>query len=193
MQLYNFDRDNGRIVRDGLDTGVPQNWALYSACEADEEIARLKAEAERTWRCFHCGEACKGEADARNHFGSLEGSEPACQIKAAGEFALLRALRNAEERLQRYHAEDSDIMRAMASMQSDHSVALRREEEAGYGKAVAHMRAEAQLLKAALRWALQIGAHTDGQGEVVVLDDDGCSYAPEIPPEFAPLIAEATK
>lgn len=86
----------------------------------------------KTWRCFHCDEVLRTQADARNHFGSTEVSEPACLIKAAGEFALLQALRNAEDEIARYRREDSDVLRAMWSMQSDHATALRREEEKGY-------------------------------------------------------------
>jgi hypothetical protein len=88
----------------------------------------------KSWRCFHCDEVITSEVDARNHFGRDQGCETACRIKAAGEFALLQALRNAEDQLARYHNEDSDVLRAMWSMQSDHSIALRREEEKGYAR-----------------------------------------------------------
>lgn len=88
----------------------------------------------REWRCFHCDEVVRTEVDARNHFGSTEASEPACLIKAPGEFALLQALRNAEDELARYRREDSDVLRAMWSMQADHATALRREEEKGYAR-----------------------------------------------------------
>jgi hypothetical protein len=87
----------------------------------------------RVYRCFYCDEDFTG-VDAVNHFGKLEGSETACKIKAAGEYALLQALRNAEEQLARYRAEDSDALRAMWSMTADHAVALRREEEKGYAR-----------------------------------------------------------
>lgn len=123
---------------------------VYLAKDADATIADLQAKcavlherlasAAKIWRCFHCGEVCKSEVDARNHFGAIEGSEPACSIKAAGEFALLKALRNAEDRLQRYAAEDSDTLRAMSAMQSDHQQALIREEERGYAKGLDDMR-----------------------------------------------------
>src|SRR4029077_15419037 len=86
------------------------------------------------WRCFHCDQVFTERVDARNHFGGDEGATPACLIKAAGEFALLQALRNAQDELARYRAEDSDTLRAMASMQADHAVALRRAEEEGYAR-----------------------------------------------------------
>ena len=85
-----------------------------------------------SWTCFHCGETFTSELDARNHFGSHEGRMTACEIREAGEFAILRALRNVEDQLDRYRAEDSDVLLAMASMQADHAQALRREEEIGY-------------------------------------------------------------
>jgi hypothetical protein len=86
----------------------------------------------KTWRCFHCDEVFRTQVDARNHFGSTEASDPACKIKAPGEFALLQALRNSEDELARYRREDSDVLRAMWSMQADHATALQREEEKGY-------------------------------------------------------------
>lgn len=88
----------------------------------------------KDWRCFHCDEVFHTEMEARNHFGGTQDAEPACRIKVAGEFALLTALRNAEIELARYRREDSDIIRAMHSMQADHAQALRREEEKGYAR-----------------------------------------------------------
>lgn len=93
-----------------------------------------KSTDPKSWRCFFCDDVFTTQVDAENHFGRYEHAEPACVIKAPGEFALLRALRNAEGQLERYRSEDSDIMRAMASMQSDHIQALRREEEKGYAR-----------------------------------------------------------
>lgn len=95
------------------------------------------------WRCFHCGEAfTKAQARwAREHFGRDEGEEPVCLIRTAGESALLTALRNAQDELARYRVDDTDLMRALWSMQGDHSQALRREEERGYEKGLADGRA----------------------------------------------------
>lgn len=109
---------------------------LHSLNERQGEIMtdRSLTSNEKSWRCFHCDEVLTTEVDAANHFVRLDESEPACRIKAAGEFALLQALRNAEDQLARYRAEDSDVLRAMASMQSDYQQALRREEEKGYAR-----------------------------------------------------------
>lgn len=100
----------------------------------DEEAPSSKDVPENGWRCFHCDEVISSRVDAENHFGRHEGAEPACKIKAAGEFALLQALRNAEDELSRYRSEDSDIIRVLWSTRADHATALRREEEKGYAR-----------------------------------------------------------
>lgn len=96
------------------------------------------------WRCFHCGDAFTRaqERHAREHFGRDCNQEPVCLIRTAGEGALLTALRNAQDELDRYRAEDSDLMRALWSMQADHAAALKREEEHGYAKGLADARLE---------------------------------------------------
>jgi hypothetical protein len=99
--------------------------------------------AHKKWRCFHCDEVFTTEVDARNHFGRDEGCETACLIKGAGEFALLQALRNAEDEITRFRNEDSDVIRSMWAMQADHSTALRREEEKGYARGLKDARVEA--------------------------------------------------
>ena len=90
------------------------------------------------WRCFHCNEGftVDQEKHARDHFGRDCTAEPVCLIRTAGETALLSALREAEDSLQEYRAEDQKILRSMWSMQSDHGQALIREEEKGYNKGV---------------------------------------------------------
>ncbi len=96
------------------------------------------------WRCFHCGDTFTRaqERHAREHFGAVECGQPVCLIRSAGETALLTALRKAQDELARYRAEDSDLMRALWSMQSDHGVALRCEEERGYEKGLRDARTE---------------------------------------------------
>ena len=88
------------------------------------------------WRCFHCGEGFTKAQErwAREHFGRDESAEPVCLIRTAGESALLSALREAEDQLAMYRAEDSLVLRSMWSMQADHRQALIREEERGYEK-----------------------------------------------------------
>lgn len=140
----------------------PQNWhqiftAGYAAgllraaqppvpADATRDAKAYDVATMKDWRCFHCDEVFHTEMEARNHFGSTEVSEPACLIKAPGEFALLQALRNAEAELSRYRREDSDILRAMWSMQADHATALRREEEKGYARGLEDAKAHPETL-----------------------------------------------
>lgn len=108
----------------------------------------LREEARRDqrihWRCFHCGDVFTRaqELHARKHFGRDEGEEPVCLIRSAGEYALLTALRDAQDELARYRAEDTNLMRALWSVQADHATALRLEEERGYAKGLADAREE---------------------------------------------------
>ena len=96
------------------------------------------------WRCFHCDAAfTKAQARwARQHFGGDDGELPVCQMRVPGEHHLLAALRNAQDELSRYRAEDSDLMRAIYEMSADHAEAVRRAEERGYEKGVADARRE---------------------------------------------------
>lgn len=96
------------------------------------------------WRCFHCGEAFTKAQErwAREHFGASQDSQPVCLIRSAGEGALIALVRKQEDALAAYRAEDSDMMRAVYSMQADHAQALRREEERRYAKGVADARRE---------------------------------------------------
>jgi hypothetical protein len=93
------------------------------------------------WRCFHCGDAFTKaqERCAREHFGADAGAEPVCLIRSAGESALLTALRETEDELTAYRAEDGKILRAMHAMAADHRQALIRAEEDGYNKGVRDM------------------------------------------------------
>lgn len=86
---------------------------------------------EHGWVCFHCGETfpgtMSGQYAARLHFGASIHDEPKCQISA-------RRLRDMEGQLRRYREEDTDLHREIARLQSDHAIALRREEEKGYAR-----------------------------------------------------------
>jgi hypothetical protein len=88
------------------------------------------------WRCFHCNATFTKEQEkwALEHFGNDCGAKPVCLMRSPGEDGLIAALRKAETQLTQYRAEDSDVLRAMAQMQSDHGQALRRAEEEGYDK-----------------------------------------------------------
>lgn len=97
------------------------------------------------WRCYHCGDVFTKAQErwAREHFGAHEDETPVCQMRLPGESGLLTALRNAQDELARYRAEDSDMMRALYAMQADHAAVLRSEEERGYAAGLRDARAEA--------------------------------------------------
>ena len=90
------------------------------------------------WRCFFCNQVFTREVDAAEHFGTTLGAQTACQIKGH-EHDLLHVIRKQEAELARLRAEDTDLTRAMASMQYEHAEALRRAEETGYNRGVRDM------------------------------------------------------
>lgn len=83
------------------------------------------------WTCFHCGEnfpgTLAGQKAAQLHFGTWISDEPKCQISA-------HRVRTMEAALRRYREEDTDLHREIARLQSEHAIALRREEEKGYAR-----------------------------------------------------------
>jgi hypothetical protein len=97
--------------------------------------------ARKQWRCFHCDEVFISFRCAREHFGADEGALTGCQIKSH-EGHILVALRRAEDDLARLRAEDSDLMRAIYSLEADKARAVREAEERGYAKGVADMQAQ---------------------------------------------------
>lgn len=96
------------------------------------------------WRCFYCGDtftlAQRKHAEA--HFGSEEDCLPVCQLRLPGEHHLLNILRNQEKELRAFYAEDTELWRALHAQAADHAQALRHEEERGYARGVADVRAE---------------------------------------------------
>jgi len=95
------------------------------------------------WRCFYCDATFTKAQErwAREHFGEDMSDLPVCQMRLPGEQHLLTALRKAQRELRRFHAEDTDLMRAIYAMQADHAAALRLEEERGYARGLADGRA----------------------------------------------------
>lgn len=96
--------------------------------------------SRKTWRCFFCDIVLRSEASAREHFGATQLSEPSCQLKGH-EHGLVGIIRKQEVELARYRAEDSDLIRVLESLKSEHAEALRREEEKGYARGVEDMKA----------------------------------------------------
>ena len=84
------------------------------------------APPEHGWTCFHCGETFTTENSARLHFGGHKSELAACQIKAADEKGLVKALR--------WHERDAELSRKDAATQLadrnkwyDQAVALKLE------------------------------------------------------------------
>jgi hypothetical protein len=83
--------------------------------------------ARRSWRCFHCDEVFKTIEAAREHFGTHELADPACQIDIA-------KFREMEHYHERCLAEDSDSERAWHAKSADHARALSGEEQKGFDR-----------------------------------------------------------
>lgn len=92
------------------------------------------------WRCFHCDEVFTSRLCAVAHFGRDESKPVACQIKAH-EGHLVNYIRKLEAELDRYRAEDGDVMRSIYTLEADHRQALIRAEEDGYNRGVRDMQA----------------------------------------------------
>lgn len=90
------------------------------------------------WRCFHCGDAFTKEQEqhARDHFGANQLETPVCLMRVPGERSLLSALRRAQDELTRYRNDDTPLLRAMYSMETDYAERFRNAEEAGYARAL---------------------------------------------------------
>ena len=95
-----------------------------------------RAEADKSWRCFHCDEVFITKESAMAHFGKYDGSLTACELsKVDGGLAV--TVRRLEDELGRYYVEDSDMDRKLNGIFADHRQALIREEEIGFAKGLA--------------------------------------------------------
>lgn len=98
------------------------------------------------WRCFFCDEVFTTPGGAADHFGSTLGDKPGCLIdyqvqvelgvntqRGRGLLMELRRTQDQLRELQRQVGEDDTPKdRELYRLQSEHQVALRREEEKGY-------------------------------------------------------------
>ncbi len=89
----------------------------------------MPADEVAHWRCFHCDETFTDPAMARLHFGASIHDSAACQVGDA-------RLRELEQHWLNSVNEDTELHRAIYRLQSEHTVALRRAEEAGYANAL---------------------------------------------------------
>lgn len=93
----------------------------------------------RQWRCFHCDAVFRSEHAAGIHFGADQAATCACVLPH--EQHLVDYIRDLEDQLHRYRNEESDVMRAIRTLQGEHRQALQREEEKGYERGVKDMKA----------------------------------------------------
>jgi len=102
--------------------------------------AQLHGCAFKGWQCFHCGEVFESVASASNHFGIDQFKEPGCLIKVKygeerGLEIELRKVEQERDELQfKISNESTEADLKMQSMQGQHQIALRREEEKGYAR-----------------------------------------------------------
>lgn len=97
----------------------------------------------KQWRCFHCDEVFRSANEARIHFGGGSFEDAGCVLKDY-EDGLLGIIREQQAELERFRAEDSDLLRVIATMEADHLQALIRAEEEGYNKGIRDMQEQAQ-------------------------------------------------
>lgn len=127
---YDFWELISKAIQDGIERTAADALGSIGVDETQANQASPSAAANETprgWRCFHCGEVFTEAEDARIHFGATLASDPACQINA-------EQVREMEDTLARFREEDTDLHREIYRLKSDHQIALRREEEAGYAK-----------------------------------------------------------
>lgn len=96
----------------------------------------------KQWRCFHCDEVFRSANEARIHFGGGSFEDAGCVLKDY-ENGLLGIIREQQEQLERFRAEDTDLLRVIATMEADHRQAVIRAEEEGYNKGVRDMSTQA--------------------------------------------------
>ncbi len=89
--------------------------------EATQPTEELKASAPaHGWTCFHCSETLLTHADALDHFGHDQMSDPACRIKDGDERRILAALRSTQAELetvrQQRDRSDDDAESAAANL-----------------------------------------------------------------------------
>lgn len=82
---------------------------------------------ENTWRCFHCDEVFTDRKCAALHFGTgwPVDTIPLCKIDA-------EKVREMEKELAKYRAEDTELHRQIARLETQHAFELRTAEEKGY-------------------------------------------------------------
>jgi hypothetical protein len=107
-------------------------------------VIDLRLPGHKNWRCFFCDEIFDRAEDAAKHFGAFDSCEAditACKIKAH-EGHLVTYIRKLENELRRYVRDDSDVQRALVTLEGDVARQVQEAEERGYAKGVADMKAQ---------------------------------------------------
>lgn len=91
----------------------------------------------KQWRCFHCDEVFTNKHCAGIHFGADEPATCACLL--SHERHLVDHIRELEEQLSRYRAEDGAVLRSIYALEAQYRQALIRAEEQGYSRGVRDM------------------------------------------------------
>ncbi len=91
--------------------------------------------AAKTWRCFHCDTLFTNPKHAAEHFGRDEGATPACKLSHS-EGHLVTYIRKLEAEVETHRREDTDLLRAILSLEAECHEKVRRAEERGYDKGV---------------------------------------------------------
>lgn len=97
--------------------------------------------SRKQWRCFHCDAVFTSYKCATIHFGADQTKIAACQLKSY-EGHLVDYIRDLEQQLDGYRADDSHVMRSIYALEADHRQALIRAEEDGYNRGVRDMSRE---------------------------------------------------
>lgn len=95
----------------------------------------------KQWRCFHCDAIFTRRKDAAEHFGADQADTPACCLRDH-EHHLVHYIRRLEQEVAAYRADDSDVMRSIMVLESEHAAALKNAEEDGYSKGVQDMKSQ---------------------------------------------------
>lgn len=100
-----------------------------------------EVEGEKTWRCFHCDTLFLNPKHAAEHFGVDEMETPACRLRSS-EGHLVTYVRRLEAELAEYRDDRHPVILAQLSQESEHRIALQREEEVGYARGLRDARAQ---------------------------------------------------
>lgn len=127
-----------------IDGQTPHQFALSelhafqeaTGCDTAEQFVHLAAASNAghggaaIWRCFHCDELFADRQAANDHFGESEHDRPFCQMDANYiRWLLAQHRRNVDD--------DSEALRTVRSLASQHEELRRRAEELGYARGLA--------------------------------------------------------